>query len=180
MNAFEFVFSLFGLVLGLSVTELLAGFSRAVRRRGKIRLGWLTPLLGVILLLDLLTFWLHAWEMRAQIPMSFGSLIFGTAIAGIYYLSASLVFPEDFGEWDDLDDYFMSIKKLVMLGVTAANWLMTAGIATLTGSPFNSVLNVAIPIGFTTLAILVALLKSRRWSVALAWVIFAAYLARLL
>ena len=39
MESFNFVFSLFALVLGLSLTEVLGGFARALRMRHKVRLG---------------------------------------------------------------------------------------------------------------------------------------------
>ena len=49
MSAFEMMFTLLGLLLGLAIAEILAGLSRALRllRTAKpVRIGWLTPLLG--------------------------------------------------------------------------------------------------------------------------------------
>ena len=135
MSSFEFAFSLFGLVLGLSVTEIIGGFARVLRARTHVRLGWLTPMLGLLLFVDLVTFWTNAWAMRDAIPPSFEALLFGTGIAAIYCLSAALVFPGDVGEWDDLDDYFLRHKGQVILGVMVANlavngmrdWLLSNG-----------------------------------------------------
>ena len=48
MTNFEFTFSLFGLLLGLSLAELLGGFARSLQKRGKLKIGWLLPLLGLL------------------------------------------------------------------------------------------------------------------------------------
>jgi hypothetical protein len=124
MSSFEFAFTLYGLVLGLSVTEVVSGFARVLRARKAIRLGWLTPAIGVLLLVDLVTFWSNAWDVRAAIPATFGTLLFGTAVASVYFLSASLVFPTELGEWTDLDDYFMRHKGQVIAGVIVANLMV--------------------------------------------------------
>ncbi len=179
MTAFEFVFSLFGLVLGLSVAEILIGFSRVARAAGRIHLGLLTPMLGALLLLDLLTFWLHAWDLRGAIPIRFASLVFGTGIAGIYFVAASLVFPEAFDEWPDLDAYFFANKKWVMAGTISANWLMSLAVGLLLGNPFTSVASLAVPVGFTVLALALALTRSKPLSLAIGAILLAAYLSHL-
>ena len=43
MSNFEFVFSLFGLLLGLALAEVLGGFGTAIQHRRKVKIGWLTP-----------------------------------------------------------------------------------------------------------------------------------------
>ncbi len=35
MNDFEFIFALFGLLLGLSIAEVLGGLARAIEARGR-------------------------------------------------------------------------------------------------------------------------------------------------
>ena len=57
MSAFEFVFSLFSLILGLALATGLGGLAKALKVRHKIRIGWLTTLLGLFVSLDLVTFW---------------------------------------------------------------------------------------------------------------------------
>lgn len=43
VSAFEFVFSLLGLLLGFSLIEVLGGLSKALKARKSVRIGWLTP-----------------------------------------------------------------------------------------------------------------------------------------
>ena len=100
MTKFEFAFTLFGLVLGLALAEVLGGFVRVLKARSAgpsstvgIRIGWQTPLLGLVVTLDLISFWLGAWQDQKVIPIDFLPLVFCALVAGIYYAAASLVFP---------------------------------------------------------------------------------------
>ena len=67
MDNFNLVFSLFGLLLGLALAEVFGGFGAALQERRKIRIGWLTPLLGLVVACDLTTFWSWAWDARAAV-----------------------------------------------------------------------------------------------------------------
>ena len=175
MDSFEFAFSLFGLVLGLSVTEVISGFARVLRHRGKLRLGWLTPMLGLLLLVDLITFWLNAWHMRQGIPLSFEALLFGTAVASIYFLSASLVFPQDVGEWADLDDYFLRHKGQVMIGVIVANLMVNGVRDWVIGPPPSNWQGYAIALIYTSLGTVFILAKGKRLAGALLAVLLSLY-----
>jgi hypothetical protein len=137
MTAFEFIFSLISLLLGLSLAEVLGGFARTVQARRRIRLGWLTPLLGALLAVDLITFWAKAWRYREALAVGIDLMVYLTLLAGIYYAAASLVFPHDHDEWPDLDDYFMAHKKMVMGAVLGVNLLVLGGEMAIYGNPFT-------------------------------------------
>lgn len=118
MSDFEFMFALFGLLLGLSIAELLSGLARAIEerlgsRRG-FRLGWLTPLLAAFVLLDLLSFWGAAWLTRDLVRVSGESLMLVTAFASAYYMAARLVFPRDVDAIGRLDEHFFRIRRIVI------------------------------------------------------------------
>jgi hypothetical protein len=127
MDAFSFVFSLFGLLMGLALAEAISGFGRALELRHKIRIGWLTPLLALLITFDITSLWLIAWQSRSAIPISFISLAAGLVIFGIYYLIAQLVFPEDIEHWPDLDAYYFQHRKWLMGGMYTCNVLAMAG-----------------------------------------------------
>src|SRR3954467_3154109 len=138
MDAFSFVFSLFGLLLGLALAEVLGGFGNVLQERRKIRVGWQPPLLGVLVALDITSFWSFAWHIRAHIPALYLSLFVGLLFCGGYYLVARLVFPRDFAEWPDLDVYYDAHKRLIIGCVVALN-LVEKGISLFLGwSPFQS------------------------------------------
>lgn len=118
MTEFEFIFALFGLLLGLSITEVLSGLGRAVQARlqpqSAVRIGWLTPLLGAFVLLDLLSFWQAAWITRDVIGVSSHSLLFVTLFASAYFLAAALVFPKEPLSQPDYDAHFFRIRRIVI------------------------------------------------------------------
>lgn len=134
MSAFEMMFTLLGLLLGLALAEILGGFSRAVRLRRTakpVRIGWLTPLLGLFVMLDLARFWLEAWSVRDQLLVDYPSLVGILAIAGIYYLAATLIFPDDPEEWPDYDAWYDGQNRMVLGGMIVANVTATLGIMAL-------------------------------------------------
>ena len=55
MTPFEFFFSFYGLVLGLSLTVMATGAARAFKHHKSVRVGWLTPLLATFVALDIST-----------------------------------------------------------------------------------------------------------------------------
>ncbi len=174
MDAFEFVFTLFGLVLGLALTEVLGGFSRAIKAArpaagsGKtpVRIGWLTPLLGLFVMIDIVSFWTNTWAARDLIPPEGGALVLGLLVFGVYYLAASLVFPEDPADWPDFDIYYLAHKRQVVAGMVFCNVVPFTVMTIANGGP---------PRGndayfffglFLVLLLGIALLKNKRASLA--------------
>ena len=126
MTPFEFTFSLLGLLLGLSLAEVLGGLARVLKQRKEVQLGWLTPLLGLLVMLDLASSWALAYSLKEAIPANFLTLVIGLFVTGLYYLAATLVFPDDASKWPDLDDYYFRHKKQVLGGILASRVLARA------------------------------------------------------
>ncbi|WP_422058265.1 hypothetical protein [Sphingomonas sp.] len=141
MSPFELVFAVYGLLLGLAIAEVLGGFGRALKlkRGGKsVRVGWLTPLLGIVVILDLTSFWLLAWEAQPQIGANYLTLVSVLAIVGIYYLAASLIFPDDPEDWPDFDLWYERQNRMVIGGLLAANigsWIGSIALEFVAPSP---------------------------------------------
>jgi glucan phosphoethanolaminetransferase (alkaline phosphatase superfamily) len=122
MSEFEFIFSLFSLLLGLSLAELLAGLGRALKARlhaepadrATHRIGWLTPLLALFALFDLLSFWMAAWTVRDLIAVSGTIVMASTLFASAYYLAAHMIFPETSPKNGDLDPHYFKVRRIVM------------------------------------------------------------------
>jgi hypothetical protein len=130
VSAFEFVFSLFGLLLGFSLVEVLGGLARTVEARLRLgagyKVGWLTPLLALFVMLDLVTFWLSAWRLRDGLAVTGSTLTAGLAFAGSYYLAAHLVFPPREVDAPDLDAHYLRVKHWV-LGILFALFAVQVG-----------------------------------------------------
>ena len=135
MSAFEFVFSLVGLLLGLSLAELLGGLAKAIKARRHaartgaepLLLGHLVPMLAIFLMLDIAGFWTYAWTVRDLIPPTYVTLVFGLMVIGLYYLAASWVFPDDLADRRELDDHYFEQKRPIFAVVILCNLLAYAG-----------------------------------------------------
>ena len=121
MTPFEFIFPLFGLLIGLSYAEVLGGLARSLKAPGDVRIGWLTPLLALMLLINLTMFWYASWNFRdAEMPSREG-LLQMLAMSGTYYLAAAMLFPQSVSPGQDLDAHFMDNKRVAMLAIAACN-----------------------------------------------------------
>lgn len=130
MSDFEFFFSFYGLLLGLSVAELTGGFARLLHERHRVRFGWLTPLLALFVALDLATFWVQAWRFFRDAPFNAALLLVGLMIAATFYVAASVTFPRVTAEGVetriDLDEHFWAHRRVVFSCVLAANAMVWA------------------------------------------------------
>lgn len=134
MSAFEFIFSFFGLLLGLALAEGLGGLSRALKASHKVRIGWATALLGVFVSCDVVTFWMYGWAFRELLPLNWQVLFGGFVVTAVYYVAASLIFPDDFEEWGDLDRYFDKQYRKVLGAVLLCNVALMATTIALLGT----------------------------------------------
>lgn len=177
MQGFDLVFAMFGLVLGLAVTEVLAGFARVIKMRRKAHVGWLTPLLGLFVLIDMTTFWNQVYAHREHLHANLATLLVVLAFVGTYYLISTLIFPDDPDEWPDFDAYYDRHNRQVLggvLGLTIALILVTTitsamGLSVKSDTQGGAYGWVAAVAGLLHIPLLVLLLivKSRRLNVGL-------------
>ena len=179
MSEFEFVFPLFALLVGLSMTEMLSGLAYALKSKRDIRVGWLTPLLGTIILLNLAMFWQGSWEIRDEITATSASLVLVLVVGGCYYLAASLVFPSLGSEVSDLDEHFMEIRQVAMLAITACNLIYFIRIAMVAHERVGAgwwIGNIA----FLAILLVVALASNRKLILAALWTVIGSHILLLL
>jgi hypothetical protein len=184
MDDFEFVFALYSLLLGLSMVELLGGLGRAIEARyaaedskEKFAIGWLTPLLAVFVMLDLLSFWSAAWLVRGNLAVSSSALLAVAAFASVYFLAARLVFPSHPEGFANLDVHYFRVRRIV-LGLLLV--LLGAQLAFYASQP-DLAANLTRPLAWIMTVVLVALMaaamwvKDRRWSLAILGVLIVRY-----
>ncbi len=121
MSDFEFIFALYSLLLGLSMVELLGGLGRALEvrfaaeaEREAFAIGWLTPLLAIFVMLDLLSFWSAAWTARGSLTVSNTVLMAVAAFAAVYFLAARLVFPSHPEGFANLDVHYFRVRRIIL------------------------------------------------------------------
>jgi hypothetical protein len=110
------------------MAEALGGLVRSLKaltlpgnKPAALRIGWLTPMLTLVVVLDLITCWGLAWAVRDHIPLNIVTMGVGTAFVAIYYIAAGLLWPEDPSEWPNLDDWFDRKKRHIGLLILLAN-----------------------------------------------------------
>ena len=184
MDDFEFVFALYSLILGLSMVELLGGLGRAIEARfaaeatrEKFAIGWLTPLLAIFVMLDLLSFWSAAWLARGDILVSNKALMAVAAFASVYFLAARLVFPSHPEGFANLDVHYFRVRRII-LGLLLV--LLGAQLGYYASLP-DLAANLARPAAWIMTVVLVALMaaamwvEDRRWSIAILAALVARY-----
>jgi len=174
MTAFEFVFPLFGLLVGLSFADMLAGLARALKNKRQVRVGWLTPLLGLVILVNLTMIWLGAWDMRDVAEPSSAGMLFILIVGGSYFLASSLVFPSPGADVRDLDEHFMDNRKLALLVIAGCNLFYLVRMGFKTGAEITPLWWIGNG-GFLALLVLAALARDRRIILAVLIFLVAAH-----
>ena len=134
MTEFEFIFVLYALLLGLSLVELLSGLGRTLELHfadeadggaDSFAIGWLTPLMAVFVMLDLMSFWMFAWSIQNFLTVSAATLLGVMAFASAYYLAARLVFPSDPERFRRLDTHYFRVSRTIfgiLIALVAVQW----------------------------------------------------------
>ena len=170
MTEFEFIFALYALVLGLSLVEILAGLGRTLEMRfaseasgESFSIGWLTPLLAVFVILDLLSFWMFSWSVRTVVAVSPATLLAVVAFASAYYLAARLVFPSDPERFRDLDTHYFRVCRTVMamlIALVAVQWAYLASLPQVREALFSP-LSVGLTVVFVAMMATLAIVRNR-------------------
>lgn len=133
MEGFYFLTEAFILLMGLAMAEVLGGFARVLKLRARkragiedanaVRIGWLTPMLGLFVIVDQSTFFMHMFSMRETMPLNAATILGILITIGWYYLIAAMTFPDEPQSWPDFDEWFWQQKRFVVGGVIGVNIL---------------------------------------------------------
>lgn len=170
MSAFEFLFSLLGLLMGFVLVEVLSGFVRVIKAarphkpgaQPAVRVGWLTLLLALFVMLDVASYWTNVWVMRDVVSVGFDTVFGCLLIAGVYYFAASMVFPDDLSEWPDLDEWFWLNRRRVLLCIFAINSAWMTTVAVLSSSDLSFWAALVEQLIYFALVLIAALARHRR------------------
>ncbi len=172
MSGFEFFFSLYGLLLGLALAAGLGGLARALKVRHRVRIGWPTALLGLFVSCDVVTFWMYGWAMREVIPINWPVLFGGFVVTALFYIAASLVFPDDPEDWGDLDAHFDKQRRTVLGAILLCNIALFSAVAVLAALPALTPRHIVVTWSFFPVAALGIVATDRRIvMVCLVWLI---------
>lgn len=173
MSSFEFIFSLFGLLLGLALAEALGGLARALKASHKVRIGWPTAMLGLLVACDVVTFWMYGWSLRERIPVTWPVMFGGFVVTASLYVAASLIFPEQPEDHEDLDAHFERHRRAVLGVLLFANIVLVGTAVHLVGLGALSSLKAIVTSWSMFPVCLLAIISTRRPVViaCMAWLI---------
>jgi len=121
MSEFEYFFAFIAILLGLALGAIISKLGDALSARRNLHLGWLSPLLALVVLLDITSFFVWIWSARAFFTTSWMSMNGGTLMALGYFLAATLIFPRNLDAVASLDDHYRDNKRLVIGALIAIN-----------------------------------------------------------
>ena len=92
MGSFDLLLRLFGLVLGLAIAQVLGGLARTLRLRAnlsdiaahELRIGWLVPLLGLLVIMDQTHFWLTFYLFQDHMPANYLTMLGVLLVVGLF------------------------------------------------------------------------------------------------
>lgn len=123
MDAIEVLFAFYGALLALAVGRLLSATVRVLEARGAVRVGWTTPLLGLLLIFDLGACVTNGWKALGAANMGLHVVLACLLTGGAYYVAASLLAPRDLATHPDLDAWYRDNKRYVVGGMILGNLL---------------------------------------------------------
>lgn len=179
---FSYLGVLISVILGLALTHLLVGVSKLVQMRRTVRTYWVHVVWAVnVLMFVLAVWWGMFWWNKLEV-WTIEQFLFITGYSIVLFMLASMLFPSEFPEEIDFEEYFYA-NKAWFFGILLAATLidipetLEKGVAHLRDVPRQYVLYVP-----ATLALVVTALctRNRRLHAVLAvgWlVLLLAYLA---
>lgn len=119
MSGFEYLFTFYGLLLGLAIANVTTGFADMWRAREEIRPGWTTPLLGLFILLAAAHQWVSFWSGRNDINMEPWNLMISIGVALPYVFVSRGMFPRQQDRWSSLEDYYIAHRRVLLAAIAA-------------------------------------------------------------
>src|SRR6187399_2367830 len=101
---------LISLVLGLGLTRLLTGLSRFIQHPERLKVYPVHLVWVATVILTIMNFWW--WEFALiRLDWNFALFAFVLFYAFLFFLLASLLFPEDMSDYAGFEDYFFSRRR---------------------------------------------------------------------
>jgi hypothetical protein len=112
-DQFQHVMVLTSIIIGLGITHILVGVGSVIERvnghGGPLRLSWPHGAWLAVLFVWMVLFWWWQFRLLALVKVwSLGLYFFIILYAVLLFLLAVILIPRDWGNTDNLDDYFLS------------------------------------------------------------------------
>lgn len=158
-----------GMVVGLGITRLLAGYAGLIQHPARARLSPLHLLWGFSILVELVLFWWWEFELYGVTAWSFGLFAFLIGYAVTLYLLAALIFPDKIDEYDGYEDFFLK-RRAWFFAILGSTFVLDVVDTLIKGEPYFDTLGIGyliqVPVGLLLCGIAIWT-PDRRYQLAL-------------
>jgi hypothetical protein len=127
LKDFDYFIVFYALLLGLALTELLSGYANLVRAQTRPKWGVVAPLTGLLLFFEIWISFIDAWTNLQCLRITLKDLAVPTLMGLTYFAAAVIAVPQDYAQWQSLDDYFYARRKWIAGLLILANLLHLPG-----------------------------------------------------
>lgn len=115
MGPFDYLFTFYGLLLGIAVANVAIGFADMWRDCEKIGVGTCPPLLCSIVLLGGMNVWLTMWHIRSDVGVSAWQMLAAAFVALPYVFVSRAMFPgQERRAERSLEDHYLKHRVLIL------------------------------------------------------------------
>jgi len=116
VGSFDYLFSFYGLLLGIAVANVAIGFADMWRDYQKIEVGTCPPLVASSVLLGGMNVWMQMWLARPYATVNGVQMLAAAAISLPYVFVSRAIFPgqEDTPE-RSLEDHYLRHRKIILI-----------------------------------------------------------------
>jgi len=116
MGPFDYLFTFYGLLLGIAVANVAIGFADMWRDCERIRVGTCPPLLGTIVMLGGMNVWLTMWHVRQDVTVGAWQMLAATGVAMPYVFVSRAMFPGAENETErSIEEHYLKHRVLILL-----------------------------------------------------------------
>ena len=110
MGIIEYLSVLVSILIGLSIADIVTSFHKLMRNRKRVVWDWISPVLAITMLLQVLGFWWIWMEIYAGRPsVSLAYFIPDIVVFILLFLACAIVLPDEFQTTKlDLREYYWS------------------------------------------------------------------------
>ena len=116
MNPFDYLFSFYGLLLGIAVANVAIGFADMWRDCERISVGTCPPLVASSVLFGGMNVWLEMWHTRPFVTVDGIQMLTAAAVSLPYVFVSRAIFPglENKAE-RSLEEHYLKHRKLILI-----------------------------------------------------------------
>jgi hypothetical protein len=119
MGSFDYLFTFYGLLLGIAVANVAIGFADMWRDCEKIAVGTCPPLLCAIVMLGGMNVWLTMWHIRGDVGVSALQMLAAAFVAMPYVFVSRAMFPGQERQAErSLEDHYLKHRVIILTMLT--------------------------------------------------------------